>query len=47
MKIPDGMSVNLIRYPTMGDWNRCYVLALNTVGDFPSKSPTEKWIKKS
>lgn len=46
MKIPDGMSVNLIRYPNMGDWNRCYVLALNTAGKFSAKIPTEEWLKK-
>lgn len=40
------IKVEIIRYPTKEDWDRCKILALNTVGKNMVNSPTSEWKHK-
>ena len=42
--VADNIKVEVLRYPTQVDWERCYMLALNTMGKkYVDKSVTPGW----
>ena len=41
------MSVEILRYPTDEDWQRCKMLALNTIGKrYAGSEVTDEWKRK-